>query len=444
MWITVKYFSIVALIFAADTALSDVFEEGIFFPTAGAPSAVVTADLDGSSGIDIATASNETGTLSILLSDGFGGYAPPVEYGVSAPSNIRFDLCVADFDNDDDLDLAVLGLLLISIHENDGTGTFTPAGTIETVYVADQDICVGDLNGDQQVDLLYSQRNFGGNLWLLTNTGSLTFADPVEVYSSRCWQPSCAHIDEDPHLDVVFHRWSLTECVVLSGNGDGTFQEPQFFTVEPADYPLTGMTLGDADSDGDVDIFVSEHTSSPGLHLLLNDGFGEFSASSQIHSYASYYVRELAVAQFDGEGCLDVANVSVEPWSEITLNDCAGTFTPEYLDPFPGAQDLCVSDLNLDGATDMVHACSEADSVLVWYNTVVPTAPVLSITYVDEEITLSWTDIGYDQWEVYRLSNPYDNITEGELLATVSEESYVDLVAMQHPTCFYTVRGISE
>ena len=42
MWITVKYFSIVALIFAADTALSDVFEEGIFFPTAGALFAVKT------------------------------------------------------------------------------------------------------------------------------------------------------------------------------------------------------------------------------------------------------------------------------------------------------------------------------------------------------------------------------------------------------------------
>jgi len=441
---TLVCITLCAILFIADYAMADVFGEGIFFPTAGTPSAVITAELDGLPGVDIATVSNVTGTMSILLADGNGGYAPPVEYGVSDPGSWRFDLCAADFDNDNDLDLAIMGSLLISIQENDGSGVFSNAGTIATLYAYDQDICTGDIDGDQQVDLLYSQRNLGGRLWMSLNSGSLTFADPVQLSDFRSWQPVCSYIDEDDHLDVVFHRWSTYECVLMLGNGDGSFQSPLFYPVSGATGSLTGLAVGDEDGDGDNDIFIGQHTSSPPVHLLTNMGSGVFSASTWIHTPASHYINELALADLDGEGCVDMAAVCEERWSEIALNDCNASFTTQYPTPYQLSSDLVISDLDGDGDQDLILASAESDSVLVWYSTVVIPRPDLSIVYDNGELILNWTDIGFSLWEVYRLSDPLDEISDGELIATVSETTYLDPDAFLYPASFYAVRGVTE
>src|SRR5438046_1063033 len=77
------------------------------FSVGGAPLAVTTADFDGDGKVDVATANNDTGDVSVLIGRGDGSFVfPAITLTVSelaAPSAIA----AADFDKQHGMDLVV-------------------------------------------------------------------------------------------------------------------------------------------------------------------------------------------------------------------------------------------------------------------------------------------------------------------------------------------------
>src|SRR5262249_53494390 len=74
------------------------------FPVGLGPVAVVTADFNGDSKLDLAVANQILNTVSLLLGDGGGGFGPQTAVGGGpVPSALALD----DFDKDGKADLAV-------------------------------------------------------------------------------------------------------------------------------------------------------------------------------------------------------------------------------------------------------------------------------------------------------------------------------------------------
>jgi hypothetical protein len=67
------------------------------------PSSVVSADLDGDGDIDLATANNSSGNISVLRNNGDETHAARVDYPAGGG---QFFLMAADLDSDSDIDLA--------------------------------------------------------------------------------------------------------------------------------------------------------------------------------------------------------------------------------------------------------------------------------------------------------------------------------------------------
>ncbi len=119
-----------------------------------APYGVAIADLNRDGKPDLAIANQFDNYLSILLGDGTGRFSPapgsPIVVG-GGPSW----LVAADFDRDNDFDLAVaLGEGLVPVLLGDGTGGFAHApGSPVGMSYGTHEVSAADFNGDGKLDL---------------------------------------------------------------------------------------------------------------------------------------------------------------------------------------------------------------------------------------------------------------------------------------------------
>src|SRR5262245_4069055 len=75
------------------------------FPVGPGPQALATGDFNNDGNVDLVTANLVGDTVSVLLSDGLGGFDTALQ---SAAGPRPLSLAVADFNNDGKLDLAVI------------------------------------------------------------------------------------------------------------------------------------------------------------------------------------------------------------------------------------------------------------------------------------------------------------------------------------------------
>src|SRR5262245_50439240 len=138
---------------------SDVtFAPFIEFATGGSPVAVAVGDFNGDRRPDLAAANqftaagpSEPSTVSVLLGDGSGGFAPAVSFAAGIGSA---SVAVADFNGDGKPDLAVANAgtgflgsgVSVSVLLADGSGGF--AAPVNTAVVgAARSLAVRDFNG---------------------------------------------------------------------------------------------------------------------------------------------------------------------------------------------------------------------------------------------------------------------------------------------------------
>jgi len=238
------------------------------FGTGFGPVAVVTADFNTDGFLDVATANDVEGEITVQLGDGTGNFNSPRDFPVD-PGPVA--LVAVDLNNNLIPDLAVLSATTVHLLQSNDDGTFSnfiPA-SIRTfcndgVAIAaglfddntNQDLAIA-CNADGQVSVLLGNGNGTFNSAMLNNAGD----GPGALVVSELIQSNLRDI-------AVVQADSLGDenVSLLLGNGDGTFD----FSTTTAGVDSTAITSADFNLDGLRDLAVTNTGESFQIAVLQN------------------------------------------------------------------------------------------------------------------------------------------------------------------------------
>lgn len=210
---------------------------------------------------------------------------------------------LGDVDGDGLTDLALAGIEEIVLLRGDGTGRFTPAGTIPT---SEQlfDLVAADFDGDGRDDIAADQTEPGlyPAVSVFLSKGGFQFEGPrktqVTTFSTVV-DLSAGDLDGDGLADLVVTPADGGVSVWI-GKGDGTFVQSGSSLLGIWPGPTI---LADIDGDGRPDIlyFDQARVIPPYVDVYKNDGGGLFHSIATIDTY-SLHLGGFVVADLDGDG----------------------------------------------------------------------------------------------------------------------------------------------
>jgi hypothetical protein len=286
--------------------------------------AVATGDFNHDGNPDLAAAAecapagcSSGGQILIASGNGDGTFQTPT----ALPSGGFYaeSLVVADFNNDGNLDIALVNNCTdsgcsaggsVSIYLGAGNGTFSLLNTITTISGTPLSVVAGDFNNDGLIDLAVGGINSSG-------------------------------------IGAIVN--------LLLGNGDGSFQTPIVFNTNFLIGGWGAAAIGDFNSDGILDLALAEATCSDcGGHgqILYGNGDGTFTAGPSIPTEGGP-PQSVVAADFFGTGAL----------TPVLANRCVDVLDcPQGSVMIAGTQNqtdimllyLAVGDFNNDGKPDVV------------------------------------------------------------------------------------------
>jgi hypothetical protein len=246
------------------------------FRTGGKHAAdIKTADLNHDGHLDLVTANWGNGMISVILGNGDGTFGLPTL--IRAARHQTMSVAIADLNGDGNLDLAVGHRSpKVTIYLGNGDGTFRPGGAF-AAYADSWAVAVADLNHDGKLDLAVTDS--GGvsvQLVILLGNGDGTFQAPIYFSGGYATQNiAIGDLNGDGNLDVVTAdetNYTGKPLWIHLGNGDGTFQDGIGYAALTN---LTGLALADFNQDGIVDIAITDLWDG-GVGILLGRGDGAF------------------------------------------------------------------------------------------------------------------------------------------------------------------------
>ena len=334
---------------------------------------LAAGDLDGDGDLDLVMGHADSnglidGDLYVLLNNGNGTFAAPVQYGAVGP----WSVAIVDLDGDGDLDLAAANTEnfagdSVSVLLNNGDGTFA-LGADYAVGSAPLFVTVGDVDGDGDQDLVTADLGTSGDaggtgfVSVLLNNGDGTFAAPTAYNVLRTpRQVALGDLDGDGDLDlVVAHQQQPSDLqLVMFNNGDGTFGLGVPYATG-FDTGAMSVVVDDLDSDGDLDLVFGLHRAfesggAPDVAVLLNSGNGTFLDGGTYFIPQIWQTGSLGIADLDGDGTLDLVLGSGNGLAVVPGHG-DGTFA--FDDPFfygreHGNASVVVGDFDGDGDLDL-------------------------------------------------------------------------------------------
>jgi hypothetical protein len=308
-WLTrVPLLGIVVSLFCCLPALSQTYAfERADFGVGTTPIGGTTADFNGDRKRDMAIINFDDGSVSILLAQDNGTFAPRVDVTVGVGPTF---IVTGDVNCDHKPDLIVTqgNANTVSILLGNGDGTFQLPQTFATGdYPIWADI--GDFNGDGKPDLAIANYESDSTSILLGN-GDGTFRPHWDLQMAP--SPDSIVVGDfngDGYLDVAVANATgqLVGIVTLGlGNGDGTLRIGKKSAVGPLPQSIR---TGDFNNDGKLDIVVANlQTGVNTISLILGNGDGTFQDDHEFPTANTPY--RVAVADFNRDGNLDVAVAS--------------------------------------------------------------------------------------------------------------------------------------
>src|SRR5436190_7120332 len=311
--------------------------------------------------LDLVAAPYNTATL--LYTNNANGTFTRITTGpVPTDSGASFGCVWADYANDGALDLFI-GLNSAGsdwLYHNNGDGTFTKITNGPTTIIGgNANNCVwGDYDNDGYVDLYVA--NSDQNDFLYHNNGNGTFTritnNAITLKFGNSQGASWGDYDNDGLLDLFISR--VNEPNILYRNlGNGSFVQMTNGAIVNESTASQGVSWGDYDNDGYLDLFVANPNARS--FLYHNNGDGSFTKITN-GTIATLVGNSHGCgwADYDNDGFQDLVVINRLGPSFLYHNNGDGTFarvlsaepiTTDTGEAFSGAW----GDYNNDGFPDL-------------------------------------------------------------------------------------------
>jgi hypothetical protein len=270
----------------------------------------VLADFNGDGKVDMALVnelpSPAPSTIVILLGNGDGTFQAPMTTGVQANTEYNY-IAAGDFNQDGKLDIVTTYFVSssnsgISILFGNGDGTFqAPVNSQNSFF--DQQLTVGDFNGDGVLDLA------GGSAIVALGNGDGTFQSPITSSGTSGLQNvSAADVNGDGKLDLVVSSSADPRPLeffagVEIGDGSGGLVIGAGVGGSPA------FPAGDFNGDGKLDFVTSteDYPFPPDeLQIWMGNGDGTFATAVPITTTTGLPLAPAIQGDFNGDGKVDL------------------------------------------------------------------------------------------------------------------------------------------
>ncbi|WP_339610747.1 T9SS type A sorting domain-containing protein [uncultured Planktosalinus sp.] len=290
------------------------------------------------------------------------------------------DIDLGDLNGDENPDLILGSVNLVAWYNNiDGQGAFSEAIPIEMDQLQSYSVEIVDMNENGINDIVVSYFDLDYVAWY-PNDGFGNFGDKIIVASSleSCRNALPVDLDQDGDMDIVI---GVTNGVGFywAENINGQGLNWQLHTVDANPSQARSQRVGDIDGDGDLDI-VSNMVSTNWMTWFENvDGAGQ-QWEHHIIEFNGLYESSFELVDMDGDGHLDI--VSQKTFGSTSnpdnigwrKNDGVGNFSPYeilYQTEFStaGITDLKVGDIDNDGYPDIVGLVAHVfpvNNYIIW------------------------------------------------------------------------------
>ncbi|MEZ4880922.1 MAG: T9SS type A sorting domain-containing protein [Flavobacteriaceae bacterium] len=223
---------------------------------------VIAADIDGDGNMDVISGSDNTG---IAWYENMGnGIFGPIKI-VDSSASIARHISLTDLDGDGDLDIIGSSSganVSLSWYENlNGLGDFSSPNLIDESNFALGPICLIDLDGDNNKDILLIAAVSGADkvVWY-HNSGAGNFSSQIVIHNDPIdvWSIYSADLDQDGDNDVLITRGAAFNGQVVwfeNLDGQGSFGNGNVIGTQHQ-FPRS-VIAADIDNDGDMDVIAS-------------------------------------------------------------------------------------------------------------------------------------------------------------------------------------------
>jgi hypothetical protein len=357
------------------------FQTAQNFATGVGPQSIAVGDFNGDGKLDIVTAN--ANDVSVLLGNGNGtfqaprsialpGEFPPGYTGPTALPQAPSSVAVGDLNGDGKLDLVVRGQTTftvltgtgyygnyyatyrdgyVNVLLGNGDASFTPKAAYHLDNGDGSALALGNFNGDGKLDVVAVSTS-GGGVNVLPGNGDGTLQAPIHSASGVPFggnSVATGDFNGDGKLDLVTRSFDGNGVLVQKGNGDGTFQAPQFVAVGST---VQSVVVGDVNSDGKLDITALTSAtaySSCGYYacydpvttgyanVLLGYGDGLLAPplTSNLGSHFGFSdFPAVAMGDFNGDGRSDLAAPDSDQGTVAVTLNAGGWVAPMHASSF--------------------------------------------------------------------------------------------------------------
>ena len=301
----------------------------------------------------------------------------------STAAGANMDLRSFDMDNDGDQDLVFAregqaNYLL----KNNGLAVFTngTVGNLPQEIHDSEDVAIADFNNDSHLDLVFcSEDDFTQGFvnvheYYLGNGTGKFIAAAYQFPDSEANAVITADINSDGFPDLLFGNKGTIGVQINNGTGNFTTENQRITQIIRTTQDLA---TGDLNNDGYVDVVAGNEN---GNLIFINDSTGVFNdeTAARFPPLANMETRKITLGDVDSDGDLDIffANVFFIPGKDaqnrLFINDGTGHFTDETTARLPVDNDHSIDaifeDIDLDNDLDLVIANVFGAHVKVYLN----------------------------------------------------------------------------
>ncbi|GAA5021012.1 hypothetical protein GCM10011506_03590 [Marivirga lumbricoides] len=277
-------------------------------------------DYDNDGHLDLYVATNVGSPGLLYHNNGNGSFTKITSGDIATDQGYDHSASWVDYDNDGYLDLFVLDMVQTKfnrLYHNNGDGTFTKIAdaSIATAISSSFGATWSDYDNDGDMDVFIPNREQENFLYRNEGAGEFTRITEGIIVNENLGSvgASWGDYDNDGDMDLFVANPGTKYNTLYNNQGNGSF-------IKITNSPITsdkGNTHGsawvDLDNDGDLDLYVT-NDAGEGNFLYMNNGDGSFQKIENDLTETPQKSFGTAVADYDNDGDLDifVANHSGE------------------------------------------------------------------------------------------------------------------------------------